>query len=260
MSCSRWLGSAAYSLIFSVALATTNALGASPLQIMPLGDSITDGVPVPGGYRTQLYNDLIAPPGTSFNFVGSATDNYSQTLFNAGQIHHEGHSGFRIDQIASNIDASGGGSNWLNGVQPDFILLLIGTNDFGQNVDPANAINRLDSLISQITTDRPNAHLIVSNLLLRTDSLTLETQIETEFNPFVPGIVANHAALGQKVTFIDLHSVVPAGDLPDGLHPNQDGYDKMGNAWFGATEAIPEPTSLALLFLSASGFLARRRA
>ena len=33
-------------------------------------------------------------------------------------------------------------------------------------------------------------------MLIRSDSTSLDTQIQTTFNPFIPGIVAAHAALG----------------------------------------------------------------
>ena len=38
------------------ALVAGNAGAAAPLRIMPLGDSITWGEPVPGGYRLPLWN------------------------------------------------------------------------------------------------------------------------------------------------------------------------------------------------------------
>ena len=230
------------------------------IKIMPLGDSITDGSGAAGGYRTKLYNDL-TNAGLNVSFVGSATDNNSATLINAGQVNHEGHSGYRIDQITNNLDASdassgnnggfwfpGGGTTGRSAVSPDYILLLIGTNDFGQNFSTATAKDRLDALITRITGDRPGAKLIVSNLLKRTDNATAEAGIETQFNPFVPQIVANHQALGQSVYFLDLNSVInPATDLGDGLHPNQAGYDKMGDAWFNAIQATPEPTAFGFL-------------
>src|SRR5262249_20181879 len=143
-------------------------------------------------------------------------------------------------------------------------LLLIGTNDFGQDFDTVHAIDRLDNLITKIATERPDAHLLVSNLLLRTDSALLEARIEAQFNPFVPGLVAAHQLLGQRVTFLDLHSLLTAADLADGLHPNQVGYDKLGDAWFQVIQAIaaPEPSSIVLLCLGASAvavYRCRRR-
>ncbi|MCE0484830.1 MAG: hypothetical protein LV479_11410, partial [Methylacidiphilales bacterium] len=50
---------------------------AEALTIMPLGDSITDGVDFftdsAAGYRDPLYRDLTAT-GVSFNFVGVSDD------------------------------------------------------------------------------------------------------------------------------------------------------------------------------------------
>ena len=53
--------------------------------------------------------------------------------------------------------------------------------------------------------------------------------------------------------------VDPATDLGDGLHPNQQGYEKMADAWVGAIEAVPEPGSLCILGLALPLLLARRR-
>ena len=106
-----------------------------PITIMPLGDSITRGTGVLGGYRTELYNKL-TKAGSHFTFVGSTADNASATLTSAGQIHHEGHGSIRINQIEANLDANthyqDGIGYWLAGtndrpaVYPDVILLMAG--------------------------------------------------------------------------------------------------------------------------------------
>jgi lysophospholipase L1-like esterase len=207
----------------------------TPLRIMPLGDSITYGQGAPGGYRAPLYQSLA---GTNFNvkFVGSQKNNPAAWL---PSLDHEGHSGYRIDQIQS------GFLGWVNSVaNPDIILLLIGTNDYGQQYATPSATNRLDRLIWAIATNRPSAKLIVANLVLRTDNSNYENQIQAGFNRFVPAIVSSHAALGHRVSFVDMHSALGASDLIDGLHPNQSGYNKMAAAWQKAIlELIPAPGS-----------------
>ena len=76
------------------------------LTIMPLGASITSGSGgTDGGYRDRLYTDL-HDAGFSFTFVGTSTENPSRLLSQVGQTHHEGHPGYRIDQIANNLDAN----------------------------------------------------------------------------------------------------------------------------------------------------------
>jgi len=219
--------------IMSTTPATVQVLPAvTPLKIMPLGDSITYGQGAAGGYRAPLFR-LLVNANYNVNFVGSQNDN-APTWF--PQPNHEGHSGYRIDQIQS------GFLGWVQSTStPDIILLLIGTNDYGQNKDPNNATNRLDQLITLITKNVPDAKLIVANLTLRTDYPSLETSIEKGFNPYVPAIVAKHAALGQHVSFVDMHSALGASDLGDNLHPNQSGYNKMATTWFNAITTLVPP-------------------
>ena len=125
-------------------------------EILPLGDSITNGPGgTGGGYRARLHL-LLNNAGDSFNFVGSATNNSTPALINSGQHYHEGHSGYRIDQIEGNLtglvssapafDTNNGG-HWLDGgiavgrapIFPDLILLHIGTNDATRAGSNSNA-------------------------------------------------------------------------------------------------------------------------
>lgn len=208
-----------------------------PVRIMPLGDSITWGqtapVSTPGGYRLPLYQ-LLTADGFNVEMVGTV---WANGALNLPQENHEGWQGYRIDQIAS------GFLTWVNAVPaPDVILLLIGTNDYGQNYETATATNRLDQLIELIATNLPNTKLVVSSVLQRTDSATVNSEIQTDFNPYIPGIVAAHAALGQQVYFIDLNSVIAVSDLgTDGLHPNQTGYNIMGTNWYNTVINLITP-------------------
>jgi hypothetical protein len=80
-------------------------------EIYPLGDSITVGVappqPTPGGYRSFL-DEALAEAGVAHHFVGSTTANPSTTLTAADLEHHDGHSGYRIEQVDLDLDGVAG--------------------------------------------------------------------------------------------------------------------------------------------------------
>ena len=228
-------------------------------EVLPLGDSITDGFATTGGYRARL-NLLLNNNGDVFKFIGSATNNSTAALTAAGQEHHEGHTGYRIDQIDGNLtglvssapvpDNSNGG-HWLDGghgtgraaIFPDLILLHIGTNDASQGRTAAQMQALLQSLLAKIKTNRPNAQVIVASLIPRTDDSNLEA-IQMSYNSGIPATVA---AQGANFHFLDMHAVLNSGDLADGQHPNQGGFDKMANAWATALHAVAavEPLELA---------------
>src|SRR5665647_586276 len=64
-----------------------------PLRILPLGDSITYGSSVAGGYRLPLYA-VLTNAGYNVDYIGSDTGNSAPGL--GAEIHHEGHGGWRI--------------------------------------------------------------------------------------------------------------------------------------------------------------------
>jgi lysophospholipase L1-like esterase len=220
------------SLLF--ALSATGVAQAPPIRIMPVGDSITDGSSFDspdgtGGYRGPLYTAL-TQAGYNVDYVGSHTVNSGLLV----EKEHDGHSGWRINQIDANI------AGWFGQIaDPDVILLHIGTNDFGGGTPDATAIDRLDALITKMATLRPYAHIIVTNLMERNGAPNVN--IETQFNPFVEERVNAQAALGRRVTFLNMRAAVPLSDMPDGLHPDQTGYTKMAAAWLPAIQAVIGP-------------------
>ena len=204
-----------------------------PTRIVPLGDSITFGSSVAGGYRKKLY-DLLTTAEYNVDYVGVQNGNGVATLPDSD---HQGIGGWRIDQVDADLP------KWIGVVaDPDVVLLHIGTNDFGQNLDTVNAINRFDTLITKLATQLPYAHIIVTNLMERGVLANApNTTIEAQFNPFVQARVDAHVALGRRVTFLNMRAAVPVSEMPDALHPGQVGYDHMADAWAPAVQAVISP-------------------
>ena len=134
-------------------IALMRAAGAT-INLLPLGDSITLGcgsvATAPswyafctsecGGYRAPLYGNISAA-GLDVSFVGSSSDGPSWVP--PAQRHHEGHPGWRIDQI------SGIASKWLS-YQPDVILIHLGTNDISQKSSLSGLVSHMEKLLSII--------------------------------------------------------------------------------------------------------------
>jgi len=188
------------------------------IKIMPLGDSITDGITVPGAYRTRLWKNITSN-GYNVDFVGSMTGGPSDL----GDKNHEGHSGWRIDQISNNINY------WMDTYKPQIVLLHIGTNDISQKYDLNNAPNRLGDLIDKICAKLPaNGKLYVATII------PISYADVRTYNSQVAAVVQNKANQGKPVYLVDMYSALTLSDLADGVHPNANGYNKMGDVWFNA--------------------------
>ena len=196
---------------------------------MPLGDSITDGYNIPGGYRIEL-EDLLAEDRRSVDFVGSRSNGPASLA----DREHEGHSGWRIDEIAANVDG------WLEAQQPDVVLLMIGTNDILQTYDLAGAPRRLSELIDRITTAVPSATVLVSTLTPLGNAE--QDERVRSFNAAIPAIVNGKVAGGKDVELVDMYPALTTGDLADGVHPSSAGYDTMATVWRSALSSVlPSP-------------------
>ncbi|WDZ82929.1 ricin-type beta-trefoil lectin domain protein [Micromonospora cathayae] len=196
------------------------------VRVMPLGDSITEGTQVPGGYRIGLWQRLVTGRYT-VDFVGSQFNGPASL----GDHDHQGHPGWRIDQIDANV------VNWLNTQRPQSVLLHIGTNDVLQNYQVSTAPNRLSALIDKITNTAPNAEVFVAQLTPLSNS-GQEAAVRT-FNAAIPGIVQSKKNAGKRVHLVDMHSALTTADLIDGIHPTAAGYDKMAARWYAALQAVP---------------------
>ncbi|NUT94015.1 MAG: GDSL family lipase [Saccharothrix sp.] len=222
-------------IVCAAAVLTTALLPTAPIavaesnggtRVMPLGDSITEGTQVPGGYRIGLWqrfnggNYRVDLVGSQFNGPDSLGDH-----------DHEGHPGWRIDQIDANI------VGWLGNTTPRTVLLHIGTNDVLQNHDVSNAPARLSALVDKITATAPNAEVFVASIIPMTNES--QESLGRAYNATIPGMVQSKVNAGKRVHFVDMHSAITTADLIDGVHPTATGYDKMAAKWYQALQTVP---------------------
>lgn len=234
--------------------------GGGPLQIMPLGDSITVGGPdrSNAGYRGFLYN-LLKQSGRNVMYVGSSVFGIVTTTVNPlpmDQRHNEGHSSYTINDINNNLDGLdtatfqrfGGadrdpnGGHWLDGiasganarppVSPDIITLMIGSNNGGDTQTAAH--DQLHALLTKLTTLRPNTDLIVAQIIPGNRTF------DVSYNASVASEVASLQAAGKHVSLVDMYTNFPANGLAsDNLHPNDTGFAFMAQQWFDAIAKLP---------------------
>jgi lysophospholipase L1-like esterase len=199
------------------------AATATALRLEPMGDSITYGYQstTGNGYRGPLWDELSAE-GHPLDFVGSVRGGTMSDPDN------EGHSGWRIDQLAAITDSS------LATYKPNVVTLMIGTNDLGQNYQVSTAPDRLSALVDQIVRDDPTATVLVANLIVSTN--TVVAAAEPAYNATIPNMVAAKQAAGEHVAYVDM-SALSTADLFDALHPNDGGYQKMADAWNKGVQA-----------------------
>ena len=240
----------------SEAIATVLINGA--VRIMPLGDSITEGVtlsstvcdgsscpvgPLRIGYRKKLYDDLEAlSPSYDIRMVGSRLKGESAGLA-APNNAQEGHPGWCAGpngdgssycstvvppenvprNLADNV------TGWLNANQPDIILLHAGTNSF------TTSASDMDTLLDAIDAWQAANYPITVFLARILQEVTGTTPTQTaQFNNTVAAMVG--ARPNNRVITVNQQTgagiIYSVGiDMGDDIHPNQTGYNKMATKW-----------------------------
>jgi autotransporter-associated beta strand protein len=236
----------------------------SGLQVMPLGDSITAGaISSNAGYRGPLYN-MVKSVLPNFRYVGSTTFNNALSSVPAialpqSEWHNEGHSSYGVNDINNNLDgydttvynevpstsSNPDGGHWFDGISdpsspyyprapcyPDVILLMIGIND--AHFDLGTEQTNLHALLTKITNERPNAKLIVAQIIPSTASAYVASWV-TGYNAIVRSEVSSFQAAGKHISMVDLNTGFPSDGLwTDGVHPVDPGAEFMAQQWYYA--------------------------
>ncbi|MFI5868098.1 GDSL-type esterase/lipase family protein [Streptomyces sp. NPDC051546] len=200
--------------------AATSAAAANPapvvLRVMPLGDSITDGYQSSTNsvYRLQLWQRSQTHSGFRVHLVGSRQSGSGPDSDN------EAHGATMINDFRGKV------TDWVRGAEPDIVLLHHGVNDLDRGTDKTNAPVRLAAVTDEILAARPGVTVIVMGLIPISGPPGLPA-----FNTAVRRWASTKAQAGSKVRYVDAPGLVNA-EMADGLHPNDAGYRKMGDAFF----------------------------
>lgn len=202
-------------------------------RIMPLGDSITRGLIspepgyIPGGYRTRLHHRLRHEHPHfrehRFGFVGTADDN-PDPQGGLPDPHHEGHGGWRIDEIANQIDI------YLESCTPNLVLMHLGTNDMVQNHNVEQAPHRWRQLIDRIHHRMPTCLVLAAQIIRSSDA-----QVDDRVRSFNAALEKNcQSSPHPRLHLVNMYDAVNVDDLVDPYHPGKAGYDKIADRWYEA--------------------------
>ena len=262
---------AAVTGLSSLAVGTVSAAPAAAeneeaVKILSLGDSITDGYWTSGAYRKYMYHDL-EQMGYNIDMVGPKGGNSNTFTYNGQSVSYDdnnaGYSGYAIQEMTTKEHRSGIletiQGTWYNAAyQPDIVLLQIGTNDILSNYNDG-ITDRLENLVNVILQDLDADSTVFVSTIPDIDAYTRadwlgsyginawgSTQEEKDrlmetvtgcidtYNTSIYNLVLKMQSEGKNVQFADINSVVDyQTDLHDGVHPNEAGYENMGNYWAG---------------------------
>ena len=222
----------------------------TPVKIMPVGDSITEGKGIvgAGGYRGPLY-DLLTSNGYDVTFVGKEDngDPANATGFSNGMKspNHEGYGSARIGMLlgggtvekhtALPIKTSMANNN------PDVVLVMLGTNDIFGITATEKMKATMDQLLTAIFAANPNVSVVLATICPIGKVPARDADVD-KYNAVLPDLVTEQQGHGHKIVLANVHDAVTlAGLSGDKVHPSAEGYKKMAAAWYAALtgEAAP---------------------
>ncbi len=229
----------------------------SDCVILPLGDSITlgysdDGLQDKiGGYRGQLFHDAQADH-KKITFVGPCSNGPTTIDGVPFPAKHAGFFAQTINSIANLMMGGSGGSMYCPSgslfafnVIPHIVLLHAGTNNRDDSsTQMTQDAADLGSLIDKVIGKAPKASIFVAQLIPVGDNGP-EDAFVVKFNDLIATtVVPPRQSAGKHVYLVDQHTgFVPSTMFPakpDPIHPNQVGYNHMGDVWYAAIKpALP---------------------
>lgn len=219
------------------------------VKIMSMGDSITHGyINGDNGYRKYLYHQLVDNKGYVIDMVGSNNTGWTPSYnFSDGTYsydpQHEGYSGYTVKSYGGRtglLDTIKN-NNTVKNNDPDIVILMIGTNDILDTYDISNIGSRLEELADFIYSQKSDVKLIImspppidsSIESWVPDQTTVNTSLST-CKTAVQNLVKAKKAEGKSCEFVDINKLFnDQADytvyLNDYCHPNEAGYELMGN-------------------------------
>jgi lysophospholipase L1-like esterase len=238
------LAALAMTATFLIVRPALPAQAATPVRVMPLGDSITGS---PGCWRALLWNRLQSNGFTNIDFVGTQPPQGCAVAYDGD---NEGHGGALATMVANQNQLPG----WLSATKPDIVLMHFGTNDVWSNIAPATILTAFSTLVDQMRASNPTMKILVAQIIAMNPSSCPEcAQRVVAFNAAIPGWASGKSTSQSPITVVDQWTGFnTATDTGDGVHPNDAGNQKMSDRWYPALAAQLTPGSSPSVSVSPS--------
>jgi lysophospholipase L1-like esterase len=201
---------------------------------MPIGDSITQANNEHDSYRRILWHGL-ERSGYQVDFVGSLNSNHGGLPPHQDfDLDHEGHWGFRTDEILEQID------DWAGTYEPQVVLIHLGSNDVFQNQSTTGTIEELGRLIDRLRAANTKVKIALAQIIPVDHAAKLNAI--RDLNERIEVLGATKNLEDSPVLVVDQFTGFDAqSDTYDGVHPNASGEEKMARRWLSALDELLRP-------------------
>lgn len=196
------------------------SFAAEPVRILAIGDSITQGGKTFVTYRLPLDRKLRAA-GLRYEFVGT-----QQSEGPHGPLWHEGYGGKNAEFLAGIMPQK------LKQLQPDIILVHCGHNHFAEEKPVPGILAAERAIIEAARKQNPKVVVLLAQVI---------TSGKLPKYGYLPELNQAQVLLARELTQADSPVVIvdqatgfdPQKDtIPDKVHPNAQGAEKMADQWF----------------------------
>ncbi len=205
------------------------------INILPLGDSITEGAGTHSGYRFFLHN-LLCEQGIQFRFIGPKKS-FDPRMPEA-YWHHAGYGGHTIGP-----DNSRNGNVYsllprIMREKADIILLMIGRNNYFQKIDLDKIDTVYENFVREILKYQPDACIFIGTMNYSKTGNDPNDPALSGLNTMLPNICDRLKSDGYNIHFVDIATLTNLGAADfkpfDNTHPCDIGQEKIAKAWFDA--------------------------
>jgi lysophospholipase L1-like esterase len=200
---------------------------AEPLKVMAIGDSLTvgQGSSHGGGYRAPFW-ERMRDAGIEIDMVGGKVGG-PETFDNR----HQGYPQMALHQLSAGI------FDKLRKYEPDVVLLLQGADETrAESFSPHAFQANLEVMIDRVFTARPRVRLLIGTL--PPTKFGRHQGGRRAVNEMFRRTVRERAERGQAITLVDLFPLIdPQREMGD-AHPNDAGYERIGEAFADALLAL----------------------
>ena len=213
-------------VIFSLLFATLRTSAQTPVRIMCMGDSITEGGTSFSNWRYPLWVKLHTD-GYAFVFVGS-----KQSTSPTGALAHEGYSGKTVEYLATFA------ADRFTTYRPDLLLLHAGHNHTAEQKPIPSILTATEKIITDFRRVNPQGTILLAQVI---------TSLKLPKYAYIPELNQALAQLAKRLDTPTSRIVVvncaagfdPAVDcVADRVHPSVTGAEKIATAWFVALKPL----------------------